>query len=230
MVERAILLAAGAGTRLRPAAAVKPLASVAGRPLLHHALATLAAAGIRQATVVTGHGASEVTRALEAAPLAAEAVFNPAWESAPNGVSCLATSHRIEGPTLLVMADHLFDSLLVKRLIAGRSPEAPLSLAVDRRLGHPWVDEADVTRVRTSGRAILGIGKGLLVYDAYDTGVFVVTPRFTDALRTLPAPSVSDGVRALGAAAEAVDTGDARWLDVDDPRALALARRDWGEA
>jgi 1L-myo-inositol 1-phosphate cytidylyltransferase len=126
------------------------------------------------------------------------------------------------------MADHLLAPVLAERLVAGAG-DAPLALGVDRRLGHPWVDEADVTRVRTAGGAIRAIGKGLAVYDAYDTGLFLIGPELVAVLAGDERPSLSDGVFALAqrGLARAVDVGDAPWLDVDDARALAIARRSW---
>jgi len=55
----AVVLAAGQGTRMR-SRLPKVLHPVAGRPMLDHVLAALAAAGIEQQVVVTGHGADEV--------------------------------------------------------------------------------------------------------------------------------------------------------------------------
>jgi choline kinase len=83
--------------------------------------------------------------------------------------------------------------------------------------------------VRTDGGAIRGIGKGLAVYDAYDTGLFLIGPSLVQALETCGRPSLSDGVAALArrGLARAVDVGDAPWLDVDDARALAIARTVW---
>jgi thiol:disulfide interchange protein DsbD len=117
---------------------------------------------------------------------------------------------------------------LAARLVVGAG-DIPLALAVDRRLGHPWVDEADVTRVRTDGDAIRAIGKGISVYDAYDTGLFLIGPELVAVLDGLARPSLSDGVAALARRdmARAVDVGDAPWLDVDDARALILARTQW---
>ena len=45
-IDTAVILAAGAGTRLRMAAESKPLCVVAGKTLLDHALERLAEAGI----------------------------------------------------------------------------------------------------------------------------------------------------------------------------------------
>lgn len=57
MIETAVVLAGGFGTRL--AAVVsdvpKPMAPVAGRPFLEHLLGNLAAQGVRQVVLATGH-------------------------------------------------------------------------------------------------------------------------------------------------------------------------------
>jgi choline kinase len=228
--RHAVVLAAGAGSRLRDVAPVKPLVEVAGVPLIGHALAALAAAGATSATIVVGHAAAAVAEAAYAGPLPVKIALNPEWATSPNGVSLLAARHRIEPGTLLMMADHLVSPRLICRLLAGAIH--PLALAIDRRLGHPWVDEADVTRVRTEGTCIGAIGKRLTVYDAYDSGVFLIGPELVAALAALPAPGLSDGVQRLADAglAGAVDIGDAPWLDVDDARALGLARERWSPA
>lgn len=224
----AIVLAAGAGSRLRDREPVKPLTEVGGRPLILHVLDTLAAAGARSATVVTGHAADAVAAVLPDAPIPAEARFNPLWADTPNGVSLLAARDRVGEGSFLCMADHLLAPDLARRLVAGAGGAA-LALAVDRRLGHAWVDEADVTRVRTSGGLIRAIGKGIAIYDCYDTGLFLIGPSLVAALEGSRRPSLSDGVAALAGQglARAVDVGDAPWLDVDDARALAIARTSW---
>lgn len=231
---RAIVLAAGRGSRLAGVAPVKPLVQVGGRPLLLRILESLAAAGVARAVVVTGHGADAIERMLADAPVPVETVHNPDWATAANGRSLLAARAHVAPDTLLLMGDHLVSPGLLRTLLA--APPAPLLLAVDRRLGHPWVDEADVTRVRTSGsgpcRSIAAIGKHLLVYDAHDTGCFRIGPELPDALSRLAAPSLADGVSVLAAAglAFALDSGGWPWLDVDDPRALRVAQQQWETA
>lgn len=226
----AIILAAGAGSRLSDVEPVKPLAEVGGRSLILHSVHSLAAAGVVSVTVVVGHMGGTIREALASAPLPLSFVENPAWHESPNGVSLLAARDSVQAGTLLTMADHLLSPLLVKRFLEGAAH--PLSLGIDRRLGHPWVDEADVTRVRSAGSAIDGIGKRLMVYDAYDTGLFRIGPELIGALEELPSPGLSDGVRALAkrGLAGIVDIGDAPWLDVDDARALEIARKCWRAA
>lgn len=188
------------------------------------ALDSMAAAGAKSATVVIGYRGAEVAEEAKNGPIPVAIRDNPDWETAPNGVSLLVAAPDIVPGTMLAMCDHLISPTLLTRLRDGASGET--ALGIDRRLGDPWVDEADVTRVRTKGRKIKGIGKNLLIYDAYDTGAFLIGPKLIGALRTLPSPSLSAGVAALGNV-EAVDIGDARWLDVDDPRAFEIAERSW---
>jgi 1L-myo-inositol 1-phosphate cytidylyltransferase len=223
---QAIVLAAGLGSRLQARGPAKPLVEVAGRPLLQHVLERLAAAGIHEAVVAVGFLAEEIERAAFRWDLSLDVRFvRIADPSAPNGASALAAAPHVSGRTLLVMSDHLVEPALYVCVKAAGAEPGMLWLGVDRRLGHPWVDHDDVTRVRTEGDAIVAIGKGLPDYNGFDTGVFSVDVALFDALSAIPAPSLSQGVAALAArgAARAIETGDAAWLDVDDPRAHDLA-------
>ena len=162
MIDTAVLLAAGEGSRLRDAAPIKPLCPVAGRPLIDHALAGLAAAGMRRVVVVLGYEADAIAAhvAGAAAPLVVETVRTPAHLQ-PNGVSVLAAAVACGGDdALLAMCDHLVSPALYARVAAAGARDG-LALGVDRRLAHPWVDPDDVTRVRTKGERIVAIGKGL---------------------------------------------------------------------
>lgn len=227
---KALIVAAGYGSRLRSVSPSKPLTPVAGVPLIERIVAAAQAAGAKSFVVVTGHrgGALEAYLAQMSRRLGVRiaCVRTDDW-SLPNGHSVL-TGADILGPKrhLLMMADHLIDPRLIRRVM--KADAAPLVLGVDRRIDNPLVDLDDVTRVRTKRGRIVAIGKHLPDYDAFDTGVFVVDGRFHDALRTAGArATISDGVQALAARGEArvADVRDAWWLDVDDPRALALAEQ-----
>ena len=225
---QAVILAAGHGTRLRAASPIKPLTPVAGKPLILYTLGRLRAGGATSAVVVLGYAGDAIRTVLNAAdtfPLTL--VDNPDWH-ASNGVSLAAAAPHLQARALLCMADHLVAPGLYAAMIAHDLGNDALALGVDRRLGHAWVDEDDVTRVSTRGDRIVGIGKHIPVYDAYDSGVFVITPALTTALAALPNPGLSDGVRALARAGKAgtVDVSAYDWLDIDDPRALALAE-EW---
>ena len=225
---KALIVAAGYGSRLRTVSPSKPLTPVAGVPLIERIVAAGLEAGVKSFVVVTGHrGAaiesyvSQMSRRLH---VRIACVRTDDW-SLPNGHSVL-TGADVLGPKrhLLMMADHLVDARLIRRVM--KADPAPLVLGVDRRIDNPLVDLDDVTRVKTKRDRIVAIGKHLPDYDCFDTGVFAVDGRFHDALRAAgKRATISDGVQTLAAAGDArvVDVRDAWWLDVDDPRALALA-------
>jgi 1L-myo-inositol 1-phosphate cytidylyltransferase len=228
MIETAILLAAGEGSRLRAVTPFKPLCTVAGRSLLDHALDGLAEAGLRRAIVVLGYGAEQIEAHLAAhhAPLEVETVRSDYRK--PNGVSVLAAEPLVGGgEALLAMCDHLVEPALYRRMTQAGAGQGA-NLAVDRRLQHSWVDLDDVTRVQTSGERIVAIGKGLEPYDCFDTGVFAIGPPLFAALNQLEAPSLTEGMRVLArlGTALATDCSDLNWIDVDDQWALEKAE-DW---
>jgi 1L-myo-inositol 1-phosphate cytidylyltransferase len=232
MIETAVILAAGEGSRLRASAPYKPLCPVAGRPLIAHALEGLAEAGLKRAIVTLSYGrdAIEAYLASRSWPLHVETVLADHRE--PNGVSVLAATEALAGQdAVLAMCDHLVLPALYRRMATAGSGNG-LRLGIDRRLGHPWVDPEDVTCVATNGSAIVAIGKGLEPHDAYDTGVFAISPRLGAALATLASPSLTEGVRMLAAQnrADVVDCSDIDWIDVDDAAALAHAERWMSQA
>lgn len=226
-----LIIAAGHGSRLREISPSKPLTAVAGTPLIERVVRAAAAGGATAFTVVTGHEAERVEAFL--ADLSARlglpirAVRIADWDL-PNGHSVLAGAAAIDGDYLLMMSDHLFDPDIVALLIA--APAAPLILAIDRDLANPLLDMDDATKVAVNDDgAIVGIGKTLAPFDAIDTGLFRATPALADAIRAAVAAggagSLSEGVQALArdGGAMTLEIGGRRWLDVDDPVALAKA-------
>lgn len=218
-----LIIAAGHGSRLRGIFPSKPLAPVAGKPLIEHVIAAAAQGGASRFVVATGHEAERVEAFL--AGLTGhwiETVRVADWDL-PNGHSVLAGAAAIEGDYLLMMTDHLFDPEIVRRL--AEAPPAPLTLAIDRDLANPLVDMDDATRVETeAGGAIVRIGKSLERFDAIDTGLFRATPALAEAIGA-GGGSLSEGVQRLAdqGLARTLDVTGLRWLDVDDPDALAKA-------
>jgi choline kinase len=228
-IRTAIVLAAGAGSRLRSLEPYKPLCRVGGKPLIDRAIEGMAAAGIARVIVVTGYGAEAITAHLGSRiwPAEIEIAQSPDWRL-PNGVSARAAAPLVrDEPVLMAMCDHIADPALYERVRMAGAGEG-LRLGIDRRLGHPWVDPEDVTCVRSEGERIVAIGKGLEPHDAYDTGVFALAPAFFEDIAGLEAPSVSESVMRLAArgAATVVDCTGLRWIDVDDPAALAKAEQE----
>ncbi|HEX8553576.1 MAG TPA: NTP transferase domain-containing protein, partial [Sphingomonas sp.] len=108
MIDTAILLAAGQGSRLRGVAASKPLCPVAGRPLIDHALSGLAKAGMRRAIVVVGYRGADIRAHLASRAWPLEVMTVMTDYRQPNGVSALAARALVgaEG-AVMAMCDHL---------------------------------------------------------------------------------------------------------------------------
>jgi len=236
----AVIIAAGYGSRLRDLSDSKPLTPVAGVPLIELGVLQARAAGVDRVVVVTGHEADRVEAFLS--DLSARTGIEVTSErvadwSRPNGFSVIAGASRVAAmggrDFLLMMADHIFSAEILIRLAAEGAADRGVTLAIDRRLDNPLVDPDDATWVRTGSEGrIAAIGKTIVDYDAVDCGAFLATPELPEAIAEaistgLPG-SLSDGMQRLAdkGRAATMDIGGAWWLDVDDPRAHALAEAE----
>lgn len=226
MIETGIVLAAGEGSRLRAVAPVKPLCRVGGQTLLAHAVFGMAQAGLARTVVVVGYQAETIEAyvAAEDWPITVDTVRVKDHRH-PNGSSLLAAEPLLCGEeAILAMCDHLVEPEFYRRM-ADADTGGGASLGIDRRIDSDWIDLDDVTCVQTDGDRVVGIGKGLAVYDCFDTGVFKVGKGLFEALRGLDKPSLTKGMRHLASdrAAGIRDCSDLRWVDVDDERAWLIA-------
>ena len=231
----ALIIAAGFGSRLRDISDSKPMTPVAGVPLLELGVRQAKAAGAQRVVVVTGHEAERLEAALPALAQRAGIAVEPArvadW-SKPNGWSVIAGAERIGGDYLLMMSDHIFSAPVLSGLARQGGPDRGVTLAVDRRIDDPLIDPDDATWVeRGDNGFIRAIGKTIPLYDAVDCGAFLCTPELAEAIRGAiadgQAGSLSEGMQRLADSGRAAtwEIGGAWWLDVDDPRAHALAEQ-----
>ncbi len=233
----ALIIAAGFGSRLLDISPSKPLTPIAGVPLIELGVRQAQAAGVRRVVVVTGHEAARVEAFLPelAARTGVEIVAERSTDwSLPNGYSVMAGAARIDGDYLLMMADHIFATPILQRLAGAGDAARGVTLAIDRRVVSPLIDPDDATWVKMApdGR-ITAIGKTISPYDAVDCGAFLATPELAEAIaeaiRAGKSGSLSDGMQRLADQGRAAtmdigsDDHDAWWLDVDDPRAHAIA-------
>jgi choline kinase len=229
----AVIIAAGYGSRLASLSPSKPLTPVCGVPLIEIGIRQAAAAGVTRVVVVTGHRADELEAFLadlaERINLTIATVRVADW-SKPNGHSVMAGASLCAGDYLLMMADHMFDHAILSTLLAVGDDTRDVTLAIDRRIDNPLVDPDDATWVKTDARGfIIAIGKTIAEWDAVDCGAFLATPRLAEAIGeaigTGKAGSLSDGMQCLADRGRAAthEIGGSWWMDVDDPRAHALA-------
>lgn len=235
---KCLIIAAGQGTRLRSIAPSKPLAEVAGRPLIEHVVTAAAAGGAAGFVVVTGYSPEPLEAFLgslaERIGLPIDIVRNEDW-ARPNGISVLAAEPLLGSEFVLLMSDHLFDPEILRDMIAADREGAALTLAADHDVDNPLLDLDDATKIELGEQGrIRRIGKVLPRYDAIDTGIFIATPGLLEALQASLAAggtgSLSEGVQALADSGRAFtrDIGGRWWLDVDDEAAFAKAEAALG--
>lgn len=231
-MERAIILAAGKGERLvngRPYP--KPLHDVGGLPLIVRVLRSLERAGVDEAVVVVGYLGDVLVSALQdyRFDLRLRFVRNDEFDK-PNGTSLLKAKHLVEGPTYVLMSDHLWAPELLEAVRRYPLGADEAVLGVDFEIA-ACPDLDDATKVALCGDRVMEIGKGLARYDALDTGVFRVTGALIRALEEADDPvegcSLSQGVARLAAEGRmrVVDVEGARWIDVDTPAMHTQAER-----
>jgi choline kinase len=232
-VTQTVILAAGYGSRLGSAESgvPKPLMTVAGTPLIGHALEHARASGCGEAVVVVGYEAERVRSAVEnLKPSGMEIRFVENHDiTVPNGLSLLAAEPFADAEFYLQMVDHVFAGVALTKLTsrpftvgeAGR-------VLVDATPGD--IDLDDATKVRLRSGRVTAIGKRIEPWDAVDAGCFVLTPAVFDALRRVRSDeplTVSSGMRLLAAsgALGAADVDEVEWIDVDTPDDRAVAER-----
>jgi len=119
-IERAVLLAAGKGTRLLPRTAHVPkcMVEVAGRPIVDHLLKGLARVGVRDLLVVTGYKEAALREHLggEAAGIRCTYVDSPEFASTNNIVSLDRARPHIIAPFYLLESDVWADPQVLERL------------------------------------------------------------------------------------------------------------------
>jgi len=187
-ISKGVILAAGDGGRLAALTAncPKTLLPVRGKPLIYYPIKALAAAGITQIAIVVGYLASQVSAALSDGShfgVRLEYVLNLEYQ-AGNAISVQKVRPWAAGePFVLCMGDHIIEPDFVRRVM-DRAPSAE-TLCVDFAPGeHHQLAESTKVLVDGSG-CIKHIGKELAHWNAVDTGVFMLTERFLDAIDEL---------------------------------------------
>jgi choline kinase len=232
---KAVVLAAGRGSRLAPLTddRPKPLVSVGGRPLLLRTIQRVTQLGIpdRDVIIVTGYREEMVTTLLRREGLGCRLVYNPRWFEHNSCQSLWSAREALAGSGFLVMeGDLLFDEKVLPRLLEA---PAPAALAVDPT--RPAGPEAMKATVAADGhvtalakQAAPGAAKflGIARLDAE------IGRRVLDDLERFEPEEIAHehydhSFHRLAGRGDgpfwAVDVRDCRIIEIDDPRDLARA-------
>ena len=233
--KRAVILAAGAGTRVRKITDRRPkcLMDLEGKPIIEWILTSLRLAGISSVTMVTGFKAGAIKDVLGSGRrygLEISYVRNAEWRK-PNGLSLYSARKAVRGePSFLtVMSDHLLPPAAIERVRKSKSGRC--ILAIDTNLDNVY-DLQDATKVRLAGGRPDAIGKKLWKYNAVDCGLFRFDDRIFAALEHAfrqRVYSLSAGVKKLikDDNLDVVPIGKgAFWIDIDTPRNYRYAKKN----
>jgi len=226
---KALILAAGQGTRQKNNGATKPLIHLFGLSLIERVILTVKKSGIKEFQIVVGYNHEKIREHLGNGlkfGIEIDYIFNDEWKR-DNGLSVLKARDFIHEPFILLMADHLFDDKILSELREITLEKDECVLCVDRNR-HKYLDIEDATKVIIENGMIKDIGKEPNHYNGIDTGIFLCTPSIFDALEESACngnESLSGGIRVLAkhGKMKAFDIYDKYWIDIDNDNALKNA-------
>jgi len=230
-IDRAVVLAAGRGTRMRELTAEipKPMIEVRGKPVLQHIIEGLRDAGIPEVLIIVGYHADAVQRFFDNGSRHNIAI-QYATQTRQDGtgrVVDLARDFVEDRPFLLSYGDILVDPVNYKR-IADLAEEVEAIVSVTRgedvsKGGAVCVnDRMELLDLREKPRP------GELTSPWYNAGLYAFRPSIFDFTAKLkPSPrgeyELTDAIRDLAQSGKKVKalelTGE--WADVRDPEILA---------
>ena len=159
-MTKAIILAAGTGSRLRPLTNDRPkcMVELLGKPIVMRQLNTLEEAGVSESILVGGYKAEQLEI------LGKPIVINPEYESSNMVYSLFCAEDQIDNESdwLFSYGDIVFEKSIVEKLLAS---SAPLSLAIDTEWKKYWqirMDDpmSDVETLKwTDSRIITELGQ-----------------------------------------------------------------------
>jgi len=116
---RAIILAAGRGSRLKPHTDDRPkcMIDVGGKPILGWQMNTLKDAGINDVTIVTGYRAEQILYHARDYGMNVSFVHNERWGETNNGYSLSMALEGINEPVIVINGDTIFHPDVIRRLL-----------------------------------------------------------------------------------------------------------------
>lgn len=160
MIEHAILLSAGQGSRLLPLTAERPkcLIDFSGRTLIEWQVEMLARGGVKRIDVVTGFMTDMVEELLVAHSdprVEVHCHFNPFYKVADNLGSCWIVREQMHGDFLILNGDTLVSEEIVQTVQQGS--DWPIAVTVDIKDRY----DSDDMKVAREGERLVRIGKTL---------------------------------------------------------------------
>ena len=235
MIDRAVILAAGRGTRMRELTAdlPKPMIEVRGKPVLQHIVEGLRHAGIRDCLIVVGYRADAVRDFFDDGSRYNVAIQykTQTMQDGTGRVVELARDFATDRPFILAYGDILVEPANYKRVV-DLPDDVDAFLTVTRgedvsKGGAVLVnDKMDLVDLREKSDRWSGLSQEPIPF--YNAGLYAFRPSIFDFIAKLkPSPrgeyELTDAICNLAQSGKKVKalelTGE--WADVRDPETLA---------
>ena len=228
---KAVIVAAGLGTRQKARGDSKPLIPVLQISLIKRVLLIAKKSGILEFCIVVGYNGDKIKNQLgngDNLGVKIEYVQNDEWEKA-NGISVFKAKDCVKDSFILLMSDHIFDTKILDKLLETKIKKDECILCVDKNFP-PYLDMNDATKVFSENDRIINIGKELKKFNMIDTGIFHCNPIIFDALKESMKngdDSISGGIRTLAKRnkMKSLTIGNYVWIDVDTEKDLLNAEK-----
>lgn len=193
MIRQAVILAAGRGTRLHDEVRDYPkgFLRVGSEPIIAESIARLAAAGIDDVVIVTGHCAGHYEALAADSGGLVRTVHNARFADSGSMYSLYCARELASGPFLLLESDLVYEPRALAVLLAHPGPDALLVSGPTGAGDEVWVAVRDGCLVDMSKRreALVGEVAGELVgitrvsTDLYREMLAIAEMAFRDSLR-----------------------------------------------
>ncbi|MCW5830395.1 MAG: phosphocholine cytidylyltransferase family protein [Deltaproteobacteria bacterium] len=240
---RAIILAAGQGTRLLPHTERTPkcLLDLNGTTVLEHQIRNCRRAGISDTVVVTGFQWQLVEayvsrwRQNGLARMRIETAYNPFFSTTNNLISLWSAQKYMDEDFITINGDNVFDWRILQRL--KETNKYPIHVTT----AHKDAYDEDDMKVLLDGDRIQAINKGIPLDQADGESIGIM--KFTGEGRERLKATLEDMVRGQSAATDwytrAIEwiarrgypvgicpIGDLKWAEIDFPQDLARVREN----
>jgi mannose-1-phosphate guanylyltransferase / phosphomannomutase len=230
---KAVVMAGGEGTRLRPMTSTlpKPLLPVVNRPLMEHVLRLLKRHGFDE-TVVTVHFLGSMVRAYFGAGDDLGMDLTYATEEKPLGTagSVKNAADAIRGDTFLVISGDALTDIDLTALVEHHHSTGALATVCLTRVPDPL--DFGITILNDEGRIERFLEKptwGQVFSDTVNTGIYVMQPEILDHVGTMEAVDWSGDIFPMLLAKGAPLHGyvaEGYWEDVGNHRSYLKANYD----
>lgn len=165
---KALILAAGLGTRLRPITNTRPksMVEVNGKPILFKQIDNLLENGVEDITVIAGYKSEMMVDAINKSYKNIKTIINDVYDKTNNMYSAyMALDLMYKNEFLLMNADVFYDSAIVNELIKNEYKNAIVVEA--------GVHNDENMKVSCNGKRIVEISKAITEKNAYGVSIDV---------------------------------------------------------